>query len=119
MMRPGGGMGLEGGRGFGGSMRSLIQDRSVIGSKVPRGTVRRILGCLAPYKGKLAVFFLLTIVDSSIGVAVPLIYRAIIDTGIGRRDTRLIVVLALIIAGLALIDAGLSLGEQFCSSQIG
>ena len=52
MMRAGGGMGIGGGRGFGGSMRSLIQDRSVVGSKVPKGTVRRILRCLAPYKGK-------------------------------------------------------------------
>ena len=119
MMRLGGGVGIGGGRGLGGSMRSLIQDRSVVGSKVPKGTVRRILRCLAPYKGKLAFFFLLTIVDSSIGVAVPLIYRAIIDTGIGQRDTRLIVVLALIIAGLAVLDAGLSLGEQFCSARIG
>ena len=119
MMRLGGGVGIGGGRGLGGSMRSLIQDRSVVGSKVPKGTVRRILRCLAPYKGKLAFFFLLTIVDSSIGVAVPLIYRAIIDTGIGQRDTRLIVVLALVIAGLAVADAGLSLGEQFCSARIG
>jgi len=119
MMRLGGGVGIGGGRGLGGSMRSLIQDRSVVGSKVPKGTVRRILRCLAPYKGKLAFFFLLTIVDSSIGVAVPLIYRAIIDTGIGQRDTRLIVVLALVIAGLAVLDAGLSLGEQFCSARIG
>jgi ATP-binding cassette subfamily B protein len=119
MMRLGGGVGSGGGRGLGGSMRSLIQDRSVVGSKVPKGTVHRILRCLAPYKGKLAFFFLLTIVDSSIGVAVPLIYRAIIDTGIGQRDTRLIVVLALVIAGLAVLDAGLSLGEQFCSARIG
>jgi ATP-binding cassette subfamily B protein len=100
-------------------MRSLIQDRSVVGSKVPKGTVRRILRCLAPYKGKLTLFFVLVFVDSSIGVAVPLIYRAIIDTGIGHRDTRLIVVLALVIAGLAVFDAGLSLGEQFCSAQVG
>ncbi|MGP8163842.1 MAG: ABC transporter ATP-binding protein [Acidimicrobiales bacterium] len=100
-------------------MRSLIQDRSVVGSKVPKGTLRRILRCLAPYKGKLAIFFLLTIVDSSIGVAVPLIYRSIIDTGIGHRDTRLIVVLALVVGGLAVVDAGLSLGEQLCSSQVG
>ncbi|MFZ0058883.1 MAG: ABC transporter ATP-binding protein, partial [Acidimicrobiales bacterium] len=119
MMRAGGGMGIGGGRGFGGSMRSLIQDRSVVGSKVPKGTVRRILRCLAPYKRKLTIFFLLTIVDSAIGVAVPLIYRAIIDTGIGQRDTRLIVVLALVIGGLAVVDAGLSLGEQLCSSQVG
>jgi ATP-binding cassette subfamily B protein len=119
MMRLGGGVGLGGGRGLGGSMRSLIQDRAVVGSKVPKGTVRRILRCLAPYKGKLTLFFVLVFVDSSIGVAVPLIYRAIIDTGIGHRDTRLIVVLALVIAGLAVFDAGLSLGEQFCSAQVG
>ncbi|MGD0742576.1 MAG: ABC transporter ATP-binding protein [Acidimicrobiales bacterium] len=100
-------------------MRSLIQDRSVVGSKVPKGTARRILRCLAPYKRKLAVFFALTILDSSIGVAVPLIYRAIIDVGIGHRDTRLIVVLAIVIAGLAAVDAGLSLAEQFCSAQVG
>ncbi len=119
MMRLGVGVGLGGGRVLGGSMRSLIQDRSVVGSKVPKGTVRRILRCLAPYKAKLTLFFVLVIVDSSIGVAVPLIYRAIIDTGIGHRDTRLIVVLALVIAGLAVFDAGLSLGEQFCSAQVG
>ena len=119
MMRGGGAIGLGGGRGFGGSMRSLTQDRSVITSQVPKGTARRILRCLAPYKGKLAFFFGLTIVDSSIGVAVPLIYRAIIDTGIGHRDVRLIVILALVIGGLAVVDAGLSLGEQLCSSQVG
>ncbi len=119
MMRGGGAIGLGGGRGFGGSMRSLTQDRSVITSQVPKGTARRILRCLAPYKVKLSIFFLLTIVDSSIGVTVPLIYRAIIDTGIGHRDIRLIVILALVIGGLAVVDAGLSLGEQLCSSQVG
>ena len=50
---------------------------------------------------------------------VPLVYRAIIDTGIGHRDTRLIVVLALVIGGLAVLDAGLSLGEQLCTAQVG
>jgi ATP-binding cassette subfamily B protein len=119
MMYGGGGLGIGAGRGSGGSMRSLIRDRSVVGSKVPKGTVRRILRCLAPFKGKLTLFFGLTIVDSSIGVAIPLIYRAIIDTGIGHRDTRLIVVLALVIGGLAVLDAGLSLGEQLCTAHVG
>jgi ATP-binding cassette subfamily B protein len=80
--------------------------------------MRRILRCLAPYKATLALFFLLTIVDSSIGVANPLIYRAIIDMGILGHDARLIVTLALVIAGLALLDAGLSIGEQFCSARV-
>jgi ATP-binding cassette subfamily B protein len=104
--------------GRGGPMRSLIRDPSVVGSKVPKGTLRRILRCLAPYRWTLALFFALTIVDSSIGVANPLIYRAIIDNGILGNDARLIVTLALVIAGLAILDAGLSISEQLCSARI-
>ena len=120
MMRPGGGMGgMGGGMGRGGAMRSLIRDQSVLSTKVPKGTARRIVRCLAPYRGRLAAFFLLTVVDSSIGVANPLIYRAIIDQGILGHDSTLIVVLALIIGGLAIADAALALAEQFFSARVG
>ena len=122
MMRPGGGGiggGMGGGMGRGGTMRSLIRDQSVLGTKVPKGTARRIVRCLAPYRGRLSVFFLLTIVNSSIGVANPLIYRAIIDQGILDHNSTLIVVLALIIGGLAIADAALALAEQFFSARVG
>ena len=118
MMRPGGGLG--GGMGqAGGVRRSLVRDRSVMETKVPKGTARRILRCFRPYRGLLGVFFFLTILDSSIGVANPLIYREIIDRGILGHHSRLIIVLALVVAGLAIVDAGLSLGEQFCSARVG
>ena len=116
MMRPGGGLG--GGMGRGGPMRSLIRDPSVVGTKVPKGTLRRILRRLTPYRGLLALFFGLTIVDSPIGVANPLIYRAIIDNGIQGHSARLIVTLALVIAGLAILDAALSITEQLCSARV-
>ena len=120
MMRPGGGMGgMGGGMGRGGAMRSLIRDQSVLSTKVPKGTARRIVRCLAPYRGRLAAFFLLTVVDSSIGVANPLIYRAIIDQGILGHNSTLIVVLALIIGGLAIADAALALAEQYFSARVG
>src|ERR1039458_2405217 len=114
MMRPGGGLGGGGGMGGGrgGPMRSLIRDPSVVGTKVPKGTFRRILRCLRPYRGILALFLGLTIVDSSIGVANPLIYRAMIDNGILGNNAHLIVTLALVIAGLAVLDAALSISEQ-------
>jgi len=99
-------------------MRSLIRDPSVVGAKVPKGTFRRILRCLKPYRGILALFFGLTIVDSSIGVANPLIYRAIIDNGILGNNAHLIVTLALVIAGLAVLDAALSISEQLCSARV-
>jgi hypothetical protein len=57
-------------------MRSLIRDPSVVGTKVPKGAFRRILRCLKPYRAILTLFFGLTIVDSSIGVANPLIYAS-------------------------------------------
>jgi ATP-binding cassette, subfamily B, bacterial len=117
MMRPGGGVGGMGG-GRGGPMRSLIRDKSVVDHRVPKGTFRRIMGYLAPYKVRLTVFLGLTVVDAAIGVANPLIYRAIIDQGILGNDKRLIVLLALLIAVLAIFDAGLSLGEQFCSARV-
>ncbi len=102
----------------GGPLRTLRRDPSVVNKQVPKGTFRRILSFLAPYRLRLTVFLLLTIVDSAIGVANPLIYREIIDRGILGRDSRLIVGLALLIAGLALVDAGLSLGEQLCSARV-
>ena len=104
---------------LGGIRRSLVQDRSVLQTKVPKGTTRRILACLSPYKKVLRIFFLLTIVDSSIGVANPLLYREIIDKGILGRESGLIVVLAVIVGALAVFDAGLTLGEQFCSARVG
>ena len=129
VMRPGGGIGgamggMGGGRG--GAMRSLARDRSVMDARVPKGTAGRILGFLAPYTRTLAVFVLLTVVDSGIGVANPLIYRKIIDTittslrrGVSSGATHLIVVLALVVAGLAVVDGALGLAEQFCSAKVG
>jgi len=115
VMRPGGGMGV----GRGGAMRSLARDRAVMAAQVPKGTFRRILGYFRPYRGRLMVFFALTVVDSAIGVVNPLIYREIIDRGILGHDDHLIVVLAFVIGGLAVVDAGLSLGEQLCSARVG
>lgn len=128
VMRPGGGisgaMGGVGGRG--GAMRSLARDRSVVDARVPKGTARRIVGFLAPYRAMLAVFFGLTVVDSGIGVVNPLIYRKIVDTittsigrGVTHGATHLIVVLALVVAALAVVDGGLGLVEQFCSAKVG
>ena len=126
MMRPGGGGGFGGGGGRGGGMRTFTRDRAVMDTKVPEGTARRIIGCLAPYKSLLSVFFFLTVVDSAIGVVNPLIYREIIDiitreiaNGTSRGDNRLIIELAIAIGGLAVFDSALSLAEQFCSSRVG
>jgi len=96
-----------------------MKDRSVIKQKLPPGTVGRIMRFAAPYRSVLGVFLGVIVVDALIGVWNPLIYREIIDGGIARHNSHLIVVLALLLAGLALADALLSLTQRYISARVG
>ena len=107
------------GRGGWGLMRSIRRDTSVTQLKLPKGLVRRILGFARPYRGMLGVFLVLIILDAFVTAANPLIYRAIIDNGIAKHDNRLIVDLALIVGGLAIGDAILSLAQRWISARVG
>jgi ATP-binding cassette subfamily B protein len=102
-----------------GVMRSMRRDQSVTHVKVARGTGRRILRFAAPYKRILGFFLVLVVIDAVIGAANPLLFRQIINQGILGHDTGLIVTLALIVAGLAVADAVLSLGQRYVSARIG
>jgi ATP-binding cassette subfamily B protein len=100
-------------------MRSMRRDSSVTQQKLAPGTGRRILRFAAPYKRMLGVFLVLIVIDAVIGVANPLIYREIINKGILGHRSGLIVALALLVAGLALADAVLSLGQRYFSARVG
>ena len=109
-----------GGRGmYGVSMRSFRRDDSVTDVKIAPGTMKRIAAFASPYRWILAIFMVLVIVDAVIGVVNPLIFRVIIDKGILQKHVGLIVDLALIVAALALLDAGLGLGERWVSAKVG
>jgi ATP-binding cassette subfamily B protein len=99
--------------------RSLMRDSSVTKKKLPPGTLRRIMRFAAPYRRILGVFLGVIVVDALIGVWNPLIYRQIIDGGIAKHDSHLIVLLAMLLAGLALFDALLSLAQRYISSRVG
>ncbi len=123
-MSMGMGMGAGGHGGMGmGLMRSLRRDNSVLRQQLPKGIVRRIATFARPYKAALGIFLVLIIVDAVIGAANPLIYRSIIDTGIGKHPGHgrpgFIVELALIVGGLAVLDAVLSLWQRWVSARIG
>jgi ATP-binding cassette subfamily B protein len=98
---------------------SFRRDRSVTEKKLPPGTLRRIVRFAAPYRRQLIWFLLLIVIDAVIGVANPLIFKAIIDKGIGQHRVRLTEALAALIAILAVIDAADSLGNRWFSARIG
>ncbi len=99
--------------------KTFAQDRSVVDHRLKPGTIRRILGFARPYRGALAVFLGLIILDALAGAATPLVYRAIIDQGIQQERTGLVVGLAALVAGLAIVSAGIGLAQRWYSARIG
>jgi len=102
-----------------GSVLRSLRRGSIGGTKVKPGTTRRILTFLRPYRRLVAAFFVVVVVDAVVGVANPLIYRRIINQGILAHRTDVVIGLALLVAGLAVADAALSLAQRYVSSRIG
>jgi len=94
-------------------------DRSVAGQKLARDTLRRVVGFARPHRKIIAVFVGLTVVDAAMVVVVPLLIKKIVDDGILRGDSGLVTLLALGIAGMAVVNAVLAVAQGFLSSRIG
>lgn len=102
-----------------GLMTSFSRNDSVKAQRLTPGIVRRIVRFVASYRRLLGVFLALIVVSALLSAATPLVYKAIIDDGIGNRDTGLVVRLALVLAVLAVMDVGLSLWQRWISARIG
>jgi ATP-binding cassette subfamily B protein len=108
------------GRGeFGGMLRQMRRDSSVVRQRVTKGTARRMFRFARPYRRILVFFLVVIVVDAVVGVANPLLFRSIINNGILKHDSRIIVVLALVAAGLAVIGTGLSIAQRWVSAKVG
>ena len=83
--------------------RHMRTDRSIVNSKLDRGTVRRVLSFARPHRRLIAVFLVLTVVDACLVVVTPLLVQRIVDDGILAKDTALVFELA----GLMAADRGL------------
>jgi ATP-binding cassette subfamily B protein len=101
------------------TMHSYSRDRSVTHQRLKPGTVRRIAGYARPYRADLVLFLIATSVDAVLIIAVPLLLRALIDDGIERRDTEVVLTIAALVAGIALFDAILSVAQRWYSARIG
>ncbi|MGH3471974.1 MAG: ABC transporter ATP-binding protein [Nocardioidaceae bacterium] len=83
------------------------------------GTTRRILGYARPYNRHIAWFLVLVVLDAMLVVATPLLFKQIIDNGVLKHDGGLVTRLALVVAALAVADAGLTLAQRWYSARIG
>jgi ATP-binding cassette, subfamily B, bacterial len=105
--------------GFIGAFSFLGQDASVLNKKVKPGTARRTLAFAAPYSGLLALFLLVVVLGAMVGIASPLIFREIINDGILKGNSSLIIRLALLIAVLGVLDVAMGMLQTYLSATIG
>jgi ATP-binding cassette subfamily B protein len=99
--------------------QSFTRDRSVAQSRLQRSVVRRILSYAMPYRSLIVLFLVTVTVASVLAVAQPLLFRRIVDDGISVGDAALVTWTAVLIAVLAIADAGLGLVGRWYSARIG
>lgn len=99
--------------------RSLTSDRSVKNQRLADGTVGRVVGYARKYRRVISVYLAVLVVSAVLVVAQPLLFRYIVDHGIQVKNSRVVVVCALMIAGLAIVDNALGLVGRWLSSRIG
>ncbi len=110
---------MSGMTGMGPAWRHLRTDRSIASNKLDRGTVRRVLTFARPHRRLITAFLALTVVDACLVVVTPLLVQRIVDDGILQDNTRLVVLLALAMAGVALLGGLLTVVAGYFSSRIG
>ena len=103
------------------AMRSMTRDGEVAKRKLAPGTIPRIVEFARPYKSQIIVFLVLVVLDAVLVVALPLLFKVIVDQvsnpTAGSRST--VIAVALSVAGLAVVDSGLTLWQRLLSSQVG
>ena len=106
--------------GMGPAWRHMRTDREEAGkAKIARGTVRRVLAYSRPHRRTIAVFLVVTGFDAALVVVNPLLLQHLIDDGISGDNGRLITMLALAMAVVALVGALFSVLGGWLSSMIG
>jgi ATP-binding cassette subfamily B protein len=94
-------------------------DRSVLDHDLPPGTWKRVARFASPYRFELTVFLIVIVLDAIIGVATPVLAGRIVNQVTTHGHLRIIVWTAVVIAALAVVDAGLSLLQRWYSARIG
>ena len=82
-------------------------------------TARRILAFARPHRRKLVGFIVLSIAGAALAVATPVLAGRVVDAIVAGDETRTVVLLAVVIAGVAVLDAAIGLVTRWLSASIG
>ena len=101
-----------------GSLYNITRAQS--GSKpFSKATLKRVLGFARPHRGKLIAFVVLSVVMAFLAVATPVLAGRVVDAIVAKAGVEEVVWLAVLIAIVAIAEAGLGLVSRWLSSVIG
>ncbi len=86
---------------------------------INRATLRRIAEFARPHRRALVVFLILSILSAVLSVATPVLAGRVVDAIVGGGSTTMVVGIAIVIAVIAVVEAGVGLAGRWQSSRIG
>ena len=84
-----------------------------------RATVRRILAFARPHRTRLIRFLVLTVVGAALAVATPVLAGRVVNAIVDGDDPSVVYRLTVLIAVIAVVEAGLGLLTRYLSASIG
>jgi ABC-type multidrug transport system fused ATPase/permease subunit len=84
-----------------------------------RATLRRIAAFARPHRRALVAFLVLSVIAAVLTVATPVLAGQVVDAIVKRENEGRVIVLAVVIAFIALLDAVVGVAERWQSSKIG
>ena len=96
-----------------------VQGQDVKDRKIDRGTLRRIVVFARPHKTRLTVFLVISVLTALLGVVTPILAGDVVRAINAGDAVSVVVWLAVAIAAVAVVDAGLSILNRWLSSLIG
>ena len=100
-------------------MRSATQSESLKGSRISRETVGRVVRFARPHSRMLLGFLLTSVVVAVLGVITPVLAGRVVNAITGSGSVDLVVRRALLIALIAVLEAGFGILNRWLSATIG
>lgn len=100
-------------------MMGTVKGQEYKGRRISGATIKRILTFARPHRKTIALFIVVSVVLAILGVVTPVLAGRVVNAITGGQDISAVVWLAVGIAIVALLDAGLSVLNRLLSSRVG
>ena len=100
-------------------LQSAMQEDGAPRRPIERATLKRVAAFAGPHRRTIVAFLLSATVSAALGVVAPVLAGRAVDAIVEHRPTSTVVALAVVIAIVSLVDAGVGLLERLKSARLG